>query len=120
MGGEPAMATILNVRETDLAVVAMPNVMRFDLLETDQLRDELSALTSGSETRPLLIDLSQVEFLVSATLGVLVEVGKDCREKARPLALIRLKPKVLQVIQACSLDHLLAIHTDEDEALATP
>ena len=50
IGDKPAMATILNVRETDSAVIAMPKVMRFDLLETDQLRDELSALTSGSET----------------------------------------------------------------------
>jgi anti-anti-sigma factor len=114
------MATILNVRETDSAVIAMPRVMRFDLLETDQFRDELSALTSGSETKPLLIDLSQVEFLVSATLGVLVEVGKHCRDTSRPLALIRLKPKVLKVIQGCALDQLLAIHADEDEALATP
>ncbi len=114
------MATILNVHETDSAVIAMPRVMRFDLLETDQLRDELSALTSGSETRPLLIDLSQVEFLVSATLGVLAEVGKHCRDTERPLALIRLKPKVLNVIQSCALDQMLAIHADEDEALATP
>ena len=113
------MATILNVRETDSAVIAMPRVGRFDLLETDQLRDELSALTTANETRPLLIDLCKVEFLVSATLGVLTEVGTHCRDTARPLALIRVKPKVLAVLQSCSLDHLLAIHADEDEALAT-
>ncbi len=114
------MAALRNVRETDSAVIAMPKVQRFDLLETDQLRDELSALTSGSETRPLLIDLSQVEFLVSATLGVLAEVGKHCRDTARPLALIRLKPKILHVLKSCALDQVLAIHADEDEALATP
>ena len=112
------MRAILNIRETDSAVVATPRVMRFDLLETDQLRDELSTLTSTAEKRPLLIDLSEVEFLISPTLGALVEAADRCREKKRALALIRMKPKVRDVFRTCSLDHVFAIHTDEDEALA--
>lgn len=112
------MAAILTISETDKAVVVTPKVMRFDLIETDRLRDELSALISETEKRSLLIDLCEVDFLVSATLGVFAEVGDRCRATTRPLALIRLKPKVHDVFRTCSLDHVLAIHADADEALA--
>ena len=112
------MATILNVRESESSVIAMPMVARFDLLETDQFRDEMSVLTAADETRPLLIDLSQVQFVTSATLGALAEIGQHCRDAARPLALIRLQPKVLDVIRTCSMDQVLSIHETEDHALA--
>jgi anti-anti-sigma factor len=112
------MANIVIVRESEAAVVAMPNVSRFDLIETDQFRDEIHALASNGETRPLLVDLSQVDFLVSATLGVLAELTKQCSESERRLAFIRLKPKVQGVIETCAMDRVLTIFTDEDEAVA--
>jgi anti-anti-sigma factor len=109
---------ILQLRETDEAVIAKPKVIKFDLPESDRLREELAALTADGDELPLLIDLSVVEFIPSATLGVLVEVANRCRQAGRPLALIRLAPKVRDVFRICSLDSVFAIHADETEALA--
>jgi anti-sigma B factor antagonist len=113
------MAKILRIQDRDDALVATPNVARFDLPETDKLRDELEDATSDSETKPLLLDLSSVEFVTSATLGVLAELAKRCRAEDRPLALIRVRPKVLQVLQLSHMDRLFSIHADEKEALAS-
>lgn len=109
--------SVLQVRDTDHAVIAAPRVIKFDLPETDRLRAELEVLTPEAETKPLLIDLAAVEFVPSATLGVLVELANRCRRGKRPLALIRLKPRIREVFRVCSLDTVFAIHDDEAAAL---
>ena len=112
------MKTILKVSERDDAVIAMPGIARFDLQNTEQLRRELGQLGSDTGNRPLLLDLSTVEFLPSATIGVLVELANRCREARRPLALIRVQPDVIELLELCALDKLFTIQKDEEAALA--
>ena len=113
------MDTVLKIDERDNAVIARPEIAKFDLELTEQLREELKQVSSGSEGKPLLIDMSMVEVLPSVTLGVLVELANRCRTNKRHLALIRLPPKVHEILSVCGLDKLFTIHADEDEALAS-
>jgi anti-sigma B factor antagonist len=113
------MGKVLKIRDRGDAVVATPNVAKFDLLETDSFRDELEPVLSSADDKPLLLDLSRVEFVTSATLGVMADLVKQCRAKGRPLALVGVRPKVLEVLRISHLDHLFSIHDSEDDALAS-
>ena len=113
------MSTVLKIHERDNAVIARPEIAKFDLELTAQLREELTQVSSGSEGKPLLIDLSVVDVLPSVTIGALVELANRCRKDKRSLALIRLQPKVLEILRVCALDKLFTIHADEAEALAS-
>ncbi len=113
------MNTVLKIDQRDNVVIARPEVAKFDLELTEQLREELKQVSSGSEGKPLLLDLSMVEVVPSVTLGVLVELANRCRKDKHHLSLIRLQPKVREILRVCALDKLFTIHADEDEALAS-
>ena len=113
------MSSILTTRRNDRAVIATPGVAKFDVDSTRRLQRELGALAAESDSAPLLLDLSAVEFLPSGTIGVLVELANKCRGEQRGLALIGLQPKVAEVLRLCSLDEVFAIHADENEALSS-
>ena len=113
------MGKILKIRDRGDAVVAAPNVARFDLLETDSFRDEIEPLVSAPDKKPLLLDLSAVDFVTSATLGAMASLAKQCRDTGRPLALVGVRPKVLNVLQISHLHLLFSIHDTEDDALAS-
>jgi anti-sigma B factor antagonist len=112
------MGKILKIRDLDDAVVAAPNVTRFDLVETDKFREELADIVAVDKDKPLLIDLSAVDFVTSATIGVLADLHKRCKASGRPLALIRVQPKVQHVLEMSHLDRVFSIHADEDAALS--
>jgi len=59
-----------------VAVVAAPN----------------EPVASAPDRKPHLLDLSAVEFVTSATLGVMTGFAEQCREQGRPLALASLRP----------------------------
>ena len=111
------MNSILEVSEDTAAVVASVKVSKFDLDKTTQLRKELDQF-DHSDKRPLLLNMTDVAFLPSATLGTLVALANACREARRPLALVRLQPKVKEMLEMCALDQVLTIHTNEQEAIA--
>jgi anti-sigma B factor antagonist len=113
------MGKVLKIRDRGDAVVATPNVAKFDLLETDSFRDELEPVLSAADEKPLLLDLSKVEFVTSATLGLLADLVKQCRNSGRPLALIAVRPKVREVLRISHMEHLFSIHDDEEQALAS-
>lgn len=68
----------------------------------------------------LIVDLSEVTFLDSTGLGVLVGRLKFARTRGGSLRLVGTSERVLRVFAITGLDKVFDIHPDLESALATP
>ncbi|MEI2774509.1 MAG: STAS domain-containing protein [Tetrasphaera sp.] len=80
------------------------------------LRDALvAAITDG--TIRLVADLSEVTFLDSSGLGVLVGKLKDVRVRGGELHVVAVHDRVVRVFAITGLDRVFALHDSLDSAL---
>jgi anti-sigma B factor antagonist len=66
-----------------------------------------------------MVDLSQVEFLASDGLGVLVEAHQRAIEGGKTLDLVHPHPHVLGLLKETQLTKVFAIYESVDEAIAS-
>jgi anti-sigma B factor antagonist len=86
-----------------------------DLYNAEEVRAALAqAIDSGTER--IVVDMSEVEFVDSTALGVLIEtrsrIGRDGLLLAAP------QPETRRTLQVSGLDRHLPVHDSVDEALA--
>lgn len=98
----------------DRAVLSI--VGEIDMVTTPELR---SALVTGLEqdVSALIVDLSQVGFLGSSGLAVLVEMHDAAAERNIPLRLVGRSREVMRPLEATGLTELFDVHPDLDHAL---
>ncbi len=73
--------------------------------------------TSSEATKNVLLDLSQLEYISSAGLGVFISYLDDFKSKSIKLVLFGLHEKVLEVFQILGLQHLMQIVPDQSSAV---
>lgn len=80
------------------------------------LRDSVgAALTAGS--RKLLIDLHEVSMIDSSGIGELVAAYTTVTNRGGKLKLLKLSPKVNDILQVTQLVSVFEIYDDEAEAI---
>jgi len=89
------------------------------LEETDilALENSIMPLIETDSGINLVINFSNVEFLSSAVLGLLIRVSKKIYESAGQLKLYNIKPKILKIFRITRLDKVFDIYDQLDEAL---
>lgn len=85
-----------------------------DVSTAPRLREHLTALPP--EATRVVVDLSEVTFLDSTGLGVLVAGWKRCEENGARLELVVTRPQVMKVLEITTLDAVFTIHSSIDEA----
>lgn len=81
-----------------------------DLASSPQLDDAIiSALNAGAKA--VAIDLTDVSFMDSSGLGVIVRGLKRCREAEIDLDLVITNERVLKVFGITGLDQVIPIHS---------
>lgn len=73
----------------------------------------IAALESGTES--LVIDLTDVTFMDSSGLGVIVRGLKRCREADKDLDLVISNERVLKVFGITGLDQVIPIHASIED-----
>jgi anti-anti-sigma factor len=68
--------------------------------------------------RLLLMDLSAVSYLDSASIGCLMDVHRLLQEHGGTLRLASLQPRVETMISMTGVHKIVALHRDEEDALA--
>lgn len=106
------MLEVLTTRRGDVPVVWAAGEV--DVSSAPRLRDQLHALPV--EAGRVVVDLSEVTFLDSTGLGVLVAGWKRCHEAGASLELVVTRPQVMKVLEITTLDALFTIHGSIDEA----
>ena len=111
-------ASILRVQETDRAVVAAIQCKVFDHDSTEQLRADGKALADRSPQLPVVLDMGQVEFMASMTLGVLIGLANQMKAGDRRLVLCGISPQVRKIFKTSGIEGLFEIQETVDSALA--
>ena len=73
----------------------------------------IAAIESGSSS--LVIDLTDVSFMDSSGLGVIVRGLKRCREADKDLDLVITNERVLKVFGITGLDQVIPIHDSVED-----
>jgi anti-sigma B factor antagonist len=90
---------------------------RFVMANSNQVKKEIDeAVLQG--VNQLIIDLSEVDFIDSSALGVLIIILKKMQEHSRSLCLVT-NAKVQSVIELTRLHTLFTIAPTLDQAIAT-
>ncbi len=105
-----AEQSVLQIQENENAVVATIQCSEFDHDTTSQLRAEIDGVVAPTSTLPVLLDLSNVTFMPSMTLGVLIEIANRCKSQQRRLILVGVTPTVQDVFKLCNLGSFFEIH----------
>ncbi len=90
------------------------------ILEDEQiqaLEGSFMPLIEQSENIQLIIDFSNVKFLTSSVLGLLIRISKKVYEKDGKLRLCAIEPKIMDVFRITRLDKIFEIFPDQDDAL---
>lgn len=87
-----------------------------DVYTAPTLREELASLADAGRT-DLVVDLTEVSFMDSTGLGVLVGALKRVRTTGGDLRLVIDQEKVLKVFRITALTQVFEIHATLDEAL---
>jgi anti-sigma B factor antagonist len=87
----------------------------FDSYSATRVRRLLETYTQA-EKPTLLVDLTAVEYIDSAGLGVLVAALKQATDRSGSLALVNPSVGVARVLRVTGLDTLFTIFSDETEA----
>lgn len=87
-----------------------------DVYTAPALREELAGLVDAGKT-DLVVDLTDVSFMDSTGLGVLVGALKRVRTTGGELRLVITQEKVLKVFRITALTQVFDIHPTLDEAL---
>lgn len=97
----------------DWSVVAVRG--EIDLHTAPQLRERLVALVEDGASR-VVVDLTEVGFMDSSGLGVLVGLLKRVRESGGQLAVVCGEGTVLKVLSITGLDQVIPVSASLDEA----
>ena len=100
-----------NIRSEDIADVVEVSG-RIAASESMELTRQLERHLEGGAMRPLILDLSQVDYMSSAGLGTVVWLGKRMRESKQPFALAGLRDRVAHVFKLSGLDRILPVYPD--------
>jgi len=79
-------------------------VGRLDAAESERADRALKALTG-----PLMLDCSELDYISSAGLGILIEAHKRLAAAGHALTLTNLNPRVRNIFAYAGLDRLLKI-----------
>jgi anti-sigma B factor antagonist len=88
-----------------------------DLHSAPELRERLRMATEGP-AQGIVVDLSDVTFIDSTSLGVLLGAVKELRAEGRELRLVVPQQDVRRIFELTLLDHVFLLDETRAEALA--
>ena len=105
------------MREQDGAVTLVRLIGRLDARSVDQAEETLLGALGGDPPR-VALDMSEMSYISSAGLRVLLKLAKQVQQGRGRLTLFGLPPNVRHVFAVSGFDTILAIHPDRADAVA--
>jgi anti-sigma B factor antagonist len=99
------------------AVVVHIQTDRLDEGSLKGVRADVSAAARESPGLPVILDMGQVNFMPSLSLGGIVQVAKEFQARKQRLMLAGLQPFVRETMTITRLDRVFEIHDDLAGAL---
>jgi anti-sigma B factor antagonist len=106
-----------STHRSDTSVATLVISGRFDAHQVSQVQQEFDALLAAG-ARFIILDLSDVNFVDSSALAVMVRGMKRCRERNGELLLCGLRQPVRIIFELTRMDRAFRIYDDEKSAQA--
>ncbi len=103
----------------DVAVVHIHDPRITDPLEIEELGRQLYRVLEFKNCSKLVVDLSSVEFLSSATIGKLISLNHKAKVCKSALRLCNLRPEIRNLFHFCNLEHVFDIREDQAAAMGS-
>ena len=81
------------------------------------IADSIMSLVDEEQVNNIVLDFSNVSFLSSAVLGLLIRLLKKVSENGGKLALCNISAKIHDIFKITRLTKVFSIHPDIDQAL---
>ena len=117
--GNPRMATDVNFEVSELESNGVPVLAvrgEIDVATAPQLRERLLGL-AGRDRVVVIVDLTDVSFVDSTALGVLVSGAKRLRKGGGDLRLVVTEPHIAKVLAITGLTEVFQIYATAGEAV---
>jgi len=101
-----------------VTVVTFSDSSILDSLVIDQLGKDLYHLTDVLNKQKLILDFSNVKFLSSQVLSLLLTLNKKAMAIKGTLVLCSLRPELMKIFTITNLDKLFKFQKDDAAALA--
>jgi anti-anti-sigma factor len=112
------MADLFQVHtEQSVNVVEMALPEYIDSTEFDRLNESLLGLFDGKRPKSWVVDLTAVNYMGSAMLGMMVNFRQRVQSHKGRLVLCGVSPRLLEIIRTCCMDRLFPIAKSRDDAI---
>lgn len=92
-------------------------VGRMDIVFVNSIEDEYSAALNELNSFGLVLDMSQVFYISSSALRIIVSTIRLCEEKSIKLVLVGLNKEVRKTFELVNLNNIVEIHPNMDEVI---
>lgn len=90
---------------------------RLDAVSSPQLEKEVMDAINEGNHQKVLMSFEKVDYLSSAGMRLLLSTTKKMKNKEGKFAISCISESVMEVIKMAGFDHILNIHSTEDDAL---
>ena len=104
-------------RAGDVHVVELSLPIDLDVGEFDRLNDALLSAIGGAPDGRWVLDLSRLDYMGSASLGLMVNVRQQIKQAGGRLVLCGMSPRLIQIFRTCCMEQLFKIARTRDEAI---
>lgn len=112
-----ALSRIRTKRYGKVVVVEFIDSAITDFQQIADISDDLSGLVENGDVY-LILDFSNVKFLSSQALGMIIKLRHRVDEKGGFIILVGLRKNILKIFKLTRMDRLFPIYNTRDEALA--
>lgn len=99
-------------------MVSLMDEKILDQADIQAIEDSIMPLIKQAEQVRLILDFSNVEFLSSAMLGVLIRLSKRVYERDGKLGLCGISPQIYKIFKITRLDRIFDIYKDAATAVS--
>ena len=101
----------------NVTIVTLTDEKILDDEDIKALEDSIMPLIDGPIN--LVVDFSNVRFLSSAVLGLLIRISKRINENKGRLRLCSINPRIYDIFKITRLDEIFEIYPDAKKAMQT-
>ena len=107
------------VQNKEIRIVEFTSAKILDEANITEIGNTLASMIDETENPKLLLDVSNVDHLSSAALGMLINANNRIKQRNGQLRLANIKPQIYEVFVITKLNKLFRILPDRAEALSS-
>jgi stage II sporulation protein AA (anti-sigma F factor antagonist) len=106
---------LLQDGSVNVVMLRLPEVM--DSHEFDRLNDEMLTAVAGTPEGRWVLDLSNLNYMGSSSLGLMVNIRQRIKQVGGHLILCNISPPLMKIIRTCCLERLFLITRTREDAV---